>query len=192
MQPNFFFILQPQLMQSFAPTYITSFYLPAPRKSEITALLKPFASLTLFDVDARINQLRSIVDQVSVAIEFILVLVLFAGGLVLVAQVQASMDERQEELAILRTLGAKGFLIRSSVVIEFVIIGAIAGFMAAIANELALYLLQSQVFQMQASIHWQYWIMAPLFGALLVGLLGAISCWRLLMLNTADLLRKMV
>ncbi len=192
MQPNFFFILHPDAMASFEPTFITSFYLEADRKADITGLMQPFPSVTLFDVDASINQLRDIVDQVSMAVEFILFLVLAAGSLVLIAQVQASMDERQQELAILRTLGAKGNLIRLSVIFEFVIIGLVAGLMAALANELSLYLLQTQVFQMDARIHVNYWLLAPLVGASAVGVLGALGCWRLLTLNTTTLLRRMV
>jgi len=192
MQPNFFFVLQPEAMKDFLPTYITSFHLDQNRKNEIGELMAPFTTVTLFDVDARINQLREIVDQVSLAVEFILVLVLVAGALVLIAQVQASMDERQQELAILRTLGARGSMIRASVVLEFVIIGMVAGIMAALANELTLYLLQSEVFQMQGSVHPEYWAIAPSVGALVVGTLGAISCWRLLSLNTSQLLRNMV
>jgi putative ABC transport system permease protein len=192
MQPNFFFVIHPDAMASFRPTYITSFYLPTERKPELTDLLKPFGSITMFDVDARINQLREIVDQVSVAVEFILVLVLMAGSLVLIAQVQASMDERRQEIAILRTLGAKGGLIRKSVIFEFVIIGTVAGFMAALANELSLYLLQTNVFQMEASLHLEYWAVAPTVGAVVVGILGAFGCWRLLTLNTGQMLRKMV
>lgn len=155
-------------------------------------MLKPFANVTLFDVDARIEQIRSIIEQVSAAIEFILVLVLIAGSLVLVAQVQASMDERMRELAILRTLGAKGGMIRRSVIYEFLIIGAVAGFMAALANEVSLYLLQRQVFQMGTSFHYEYWVLAPLTGALVVGMLGAWSCRQLLQLNTTTLLRKVL
>ncbi|WP_100641872.1 ABC transporter permease [Alteromonas facilis] len=192
MQPNFFFVLHPASMEQFAATYITSFHLDQSRKSEITQIMQPFASVTLFDVDARINQLREVVDQVSLAVEFILVLVLAAGSLVLIAQVQASMDERQQELAILRTLGAKGRLIRLSVIFEFLIIGIVAGFMAAVANEFSLWMLQSRVFEMESSIHWEYWAVAPLSGAIVVGVLGAIGCWRLLALNTNALLRRMV
>lgn len=192
MQPNFFFVLHPAAMQEFSATYITSFHLDGDRKADITALMLPFSSVTLFDVDARINQVREIIDQVSLAVEFILVLVLIAGSLVLFAQVQASMDERQQELAILRTLGAKGSLIRFSVINEFLIIGTVAGLMAAMANEVSLYLLQSRIFDMQASMHWEYWVIAPLVGALVVGVLGGIGCYRLLRLNTGQLLRKMV
>lgn len=192
MQPNFFFVLHPMAMEAFRASYITSFYLPSERKPELTRLMAPFASVTMFDVDARINQVRSIIDQVSAAIEFILILVLVAGSLVLIAQVQASMDERQRELAILRTLGAKGRMIRASVIYEFLIIGSVAGFMAALANEVSLYLLQTQIFQMQSSLHIEYWVIAPLTGAVVVGLLGAASCWRLLSMNTQVLLRKML
>lgn len=192
MQPNFFFVLHPMAMEAFRASYITSFYLPPERKPELTRLMAPFASVTMFDVDARINQVRSIIDQVSAAIEFILILVLVAGSLVLIAQVQASMDERQRELAILRTLGAKGRMIRASVIYEFLIIGSVAGFMAALANEVSLYLLQTQIFQMQSNLHIEYWVIAPLTGAVVVGLLGAASCWRLLSMNTQVLLRKML
>ena len=192
MQPNFFFVIHPAAMQEFSATYITSFHLDGDRKAEITSLMQPFASVTLFGVDARINQVREIIDQVSLAVEFILVLVLVAGSLVLFAQVQASMDERQQELAILRTLGAKGTLIRFSVINEFLIIGTVAGLMAAMANEFSLFMLQSRVFDMEASVHWEYWAIAPAVGALVVGVLGAVGCYRLLALNTGQLLRKMV
>jgi len=192
MKPNFFFVIEPKALNQFIPTYLASFYLATEQKTLLTGLMQPFASVTMIDVDARIDQLRSIVQQVSVAVEFILVLVLIAGSLVLVAQVQASMDERQQELAILRTLGAKGSLIRGSVLCEFIIIGLTAGLMATVFNELSLYLLQTQVFQMEAKMHWQYWLIAPLAGALVVSFLGAISCWRLLKLNTSVLLRQMV
>jgi putative ABC transport system permease protein len=192
LQPNFFFVLHPKAMENFSATYITSFHLDQDRKNEIAPLMAPFASVTLFDVDARIDQLREIIDQVSMAVEFILVLVLIAGSLVLIAQVQASMDERLQELAILRTLGLKGISIRFSVINEFIIIGAVAGLMAAIANEFSLYLLQTSIFQMDFSFHLEYWAIAPVVGASVVGILGAISCWRLLSLNTAHLLRKMV
>ncbi|KXI29757.1 ABC transporter permease [Paraglaciecola hydrolytica] len=192
MKPNFFFVIEPKALQHFVPTYLASFYLATEQKSKLTKLMQPFGSVTLIDVDARINQLRNIVEQVSMAVEFILILVLTAGSLVLVAQVQASMDERQQELAILRTLGAKGSLIRGSVLYEFIIIGLTAGLMATAFNELSLYLLQTQVFEMEAKIHWQYWLIAPLSGAFVVCCLGALSCWRLLQLNTNQLLRQMV
>jgi putative ABC transport system permease protein len=53
-------------------------------------------------------------------------------------------------------------------------------------------MLQTSVFQMEGSLHVEYWAIAPTVGAVVVGILGAFGCWRLLTLNTSQMLRKMV
>jgi putative ABC transport system permease protein len=118
------------------------------------------------------------------------VLVIFAACLVLVAQVQASMEEREREIAILRTIGAKGTLLRNSILLEFVALGAIAGLMASVAMELTVYLLQSNLFKMQTSFHFEYWFFGIFAGASFVGLVGLLSCWRLLNMSSVTLIRR--
>jgi len=113
-----------------------------------------------------------------------------AGSLVLVAQVQASMEERERELAILRTLGAKGSLLRNSVLFEFVALGAIAGLMASMAMEIAVYFLQTQVFDMPFNLHLDFWLIGIVSGATFVGVIGMLSCWRLLSLSSVTLIRR--
>lgn len=191
MQPNFFMIFDPETLQTSGATYISSFYLPPERKNELYSLFRAFPQASLIDVDSIISQLREVIGQVSMAITFVLVLVVLAGGLVLVAQVQATMEEREKELVILRTLGAPGTLLSRAVTYEFVILGALAGLIAAIAMELSVYLLQTQVFSMQPSIHWRFWLLGPGIGALIVALLGRFACRRMLRQNAAQLIRKL-
>jgi len=190
MQPNFYMIFNAQVLADFPATFISSLYVPKAKKVALQHFLSQFPTISLIDVDALISQLRSVIAQVSVAIEFILVLVVIAGCLVLVAQVQASMEERERELAILRTLGAKGSLLRNSVLMEFIALGAIAGFMASMAMELAVYLLQTQLFKMQASFHFEYWLLGVFAGASFVGMVGLLSCRRLLNLSSVTLIRR--
>ena len=190
MQPNFYMIFNAQVLADFPSTYISSLFVPASKKADLQHFLAQYPTISLIDVDALITQLRSVIGQVTVAIQFILVLVVIAGCLVLVAQVQASMEERERELAILRTLGAKGSLLRNSVLMEFVALGAIAGLMASMAMELAVYLLQTQLFQMQASFHFEYWLLGIIAGASFVGFIGLLSCWRLLNLSSVTLIRR--
>ncbi len=192
MQPNFYFIINPQALQHFSPTYITAFHLAKMDKKQLSELLRPFPTVSLIDIDHRVSRIQTIVTQVSVAIEFVFFLVVCASALVLVAQVQASLEERQQELAILRTLGAKGSFILQSVVFEFVIIGVIAGLIAALTNELALYLLQSHIFAMNHEFHFGFWLLAPVVGALVVSCLGLMTCWRLLRLPSMTLLRRVM
>ena len=191
LQPNFYMIFNTSTLEDFPATYITSFRLDEDRKSELYQLFKPFPQTSLIDLDAMINQIREVIGQVSLAIVFVLVLVIIAGALVLVAQVQASMEERQKELVILRTLGAPGKLLSRSITYEFLVLGAISGLIATLAMEVSLFILQNQVFNMSPVIHWKLWIVGPLFGALVVAILGRLSCYRLIQRNTAQLIRKL-
>ncbi|MDV6317046.1 ABC transporter permease [Idiomarina sp. HP20-50] len=191
LQPNFYMIFNTSTLEDFPATYITSFRLDEERKSELYDLFKPFPQTSLIDLDAMIKQIREVIGQVSLAIVFVLVLVIIAGTLVLVAQVQASMEERQKELVILRTLGAPGKLLSRSITYEFLVLGAISGLIATLAMEISLFILQNQVFNMTPVIHWKLWLLGPVFGALVVAVLGRLSCYRLIQRNTAQLIRKL-
>jgi len=191
LQPNFYMIFNTATLKDFPATYITSFRLDEDRKSELYELFKPFPQTSLIDLDAMIDQIREVIGQVSLAIVFVLVLVIIAGALVLVAQVQASMEERQKELVILRALGAPGKLLSRSITYEFLVLGAISGLIATIAMEISLFILQNQVFNMTPVIHWKLWLLGPLFGAVVVAILGRLSCYRLIHRNTAQLIRKL-
>lgn len=180
MQPNFYMIFNQKVLQDFPATYIASLYVDENQTADFNKFIEKYPTITVLDVDAMINQLRSVIKQVSIAIEFILILVILAGSLVLVAQVQATMEERQRDLAILRTLGAKGRLLRNSVLYEFVALGLIAGFLASAAMEVAVYILQTRVFEMNASFHFKFWLIGMGAGGLFVGLMGLLSCWHLL------------
>ncbi|AVJ56400.1 ABC transporter permease [Idiomarina sp. OT37-5b] len=191
LQPNFYMIFNTATLKDFPATYITSFHLDEERKDELYQLFRPFPEASLIDLDAIIDQIREVIAQVSLAILFVLVLVIIAGSLVLIAQVQASMDERQKELVILRTLGAPGKLLSRSITYEFLVLGAISGFIATIAMDIALLILQTQAFGMDATWHWRLWLVGPLSGAIIVGVLGRLSCARLIRRNTAQLIRKL-
>ena len=191
LQPNFYMIFNTSTLEDFPATYITSFRLDEERKSDLYELFKPFPQASLIDLDAMIDQIREVIGQVSLAIVFVLVLVIIAGALVLVAQVQASMEERQKELVILRTLGAPGKLLSRSITYEFLVLGAISGLIATLAMEISLFILQNQVFNMTPVIHWKLWLLGPAFGAVVVAVLGRLSCYRLIQRNTAQLIRKL-
>ncbi|KGK00126.1 ABC transporter permease [Thalassotalea sp. ND16A] len=190
MQPNFYMIFSDKVLADFPATYITSIHVPTDKKRAMQQFLAQYPTISVIDVEAMISQLRSVIGQVSIAIEFILVLVVIAGSLVLVAQVQASMEERERELAILRTLGARGRLLKSATVLEFVILGAIAGFLASVAMEIAVYVLQSNVFEMDPSWHLNYWLLGLVLGGAFVGGVGLLACWRLLNLSSLTLIRR--
>ncbi|MCR9276766.1 MAG: FtsX-like permease family protein [Pseudomonadaceae bacterium] len=181
LQPNFYVIFSRAALADVPSTFMTSFHLPMERKPFLNDLLRQFPTLTVIEVDALIEQVKSIVDRVTQAIELVLALVLGSGVLVLVASVQASKDERVREHALLRALGATRSLITVSLAVEFATLGFFAGVVAAVGAELTVAVLQSQVFGLGFSLHPLVWLLGPLVGACLivvVGMLGTLTVVR--------------
>ena len=190
-QPNFFMIFSNDVLVDFPATYITSFYLPGEQKLWLNSLLRQFPTISIIDIDAMLTQVQKTIEQVSVAIGFVLLVVVIAATLVLLAQVQSSLEERQKETVIYRTLGAKGKMIQNAITIEFLSLGAIAGFIAATVAEVSLYLLQWQMFDMDWQPHWELWLIGPISGAVFVALVGAFSTRSLLKMTPNELIRQL-
>jgi len=138
-------------------------------------LLREFPTMTVIEVDAIIEQIKTIITQVTMAIELVLGLILISGALVLLASIQASMDERFKQHAILRTLGAGRRLVMGSLVIEFCVLGLFAGVLAAIGAEITVYGLEEQIFELDYEPNPMLWLLGPAIGAVLIGLIGTIA-----------------
>ena len=168
MQPNFFIILSPAALRDFPATYMTSFFLPQAEKRFLNRLLSEFPTITVIEIDAIVEQVKSIVDRVTQAVELVLALVLASGCLVLIASIQASRDARMREHALVRALGGARSLIRGSLAAEFTVLGAFSGLVAVVGAEVTVALLQSQVFELPASAHPWLWLAGPVAGAGLI------------------------
>jgi len=88
------------------------------------------------------------------------------------AALQASLDERLYEGALLRALGASRRQLRAGHLAEFIALGLLAGLVAAIGTECLAWVLYSQVLHFDYSFKWQVWLAAPLLGAVLIGAAG--------------------
>lgn len=188
-QPNFYMIFEPQTLQDLPATYLTSFYLPPGQDAELITLSRAFPSVTLLQVDALLAQLRSILAQVTLAIEYVLLFVLAAGITVLLAGLQATLDERIRQGALLRALGAERKLLISARRTEFGLLGAAAGLLAALGCELVSFLLYRYAFDMSWQPH-PWLLLLPVIGALLIGLAGVLGTRRALNASPLSVLRE--
>ncbi|BDM64739.1 ABC transporter permease [Shewanella sp. NFH-SH190041] len=189
LQPNFFMILTREDLADFDHTAMMSFHLPDNQRQLVVDLIKTFPTVAVIDVGAMVSQLRQIIDQVSLSLTLVLILVVLASALVMVAQTEAGMAMRQRELAVLRTFGGSGRLLRLATALEFALLGLIAGVLAAIVAEFSLYLLKTQVFELRVFFHWHWWLLAPVCGAVIVALLGLWRCRQLLSRSCVALLK---
>lgn len=188
-QPNFYMIFEPDTLQGMPATYMTSFHLPSGKERELVELARAFPSVTLLQVEALLAQLRSILAQVSLAVEYVLLFVLTAGLAVLFAGLQATLDERIRQGALLRALGAERALLLRARRAEFGLLGTASGLLAALGCELVSALLYHYAFDLRWQPH-PWLLVLPLIGALLVGGAGLIGTRRALNASPLTVLRE--
>jgi len=191
MRPNFILIFNRATLGDMPSTYISSFYISSEQQSMLNELLAQFPTISLIKIDRLIKKLKEIIEQVSLALSYIMVLVICASILVLLVQIQASYQQRHQDLVILRTLGAGKKLLKRAIAIEFLISGALAGFIAALTTELALWLLQTFVIEMQWQPHPMLWLGATVIGSVFVALIGTRACKDLTQLPPNELIRNL-
>jgi len=187
--PNFYMIFQPGALAPYPATYLTSFHLAPDQKPLLTTLVRAFPSVTVLEMDQILAQVRVILAQVTAAVELVLTFVLAAGFAVLFAALAASLDERFYEGALLRTLGANRRQLRAAHLAEFVVLGVLAGLLAAIGTELIAYVLYTRAFDLEYSFKWPVWLAAPLAGGALIGLVGFFGTRRVVNQSPLTVLR---
>ena len=172
MKPNFYMIFSPNSLNNYPYTFITSFYLSPEQKPLLNGLVKKYPGTTVLEVDLILQQIKTILTQLTEAINYLLYFALLAGVMVLLAAVYASLDERVYEGALMRTLGANRLFLRKTQLLEFSVLGLMAGLLAVLLSEAIRYALYTQVIHIDYQAKLYLWLIVPISGASLVALAG--------------------
>jgi putative ABC transport system permease protein len=174
-QPNFFLVFPPGLLDELAGTWMTSAYFKPEDATAISQLVRRFPSVSVFDLDDLLEQVRAVIDKAVLAVQSVFLFTLLAGLTVLLAAVQASRDERRYESAMLRTLGAGRGVVARGILAEFTALGMLSGLLAAVGASLAGVLLANTVLQIDYRFDPWVWLYGLAGGALLVAGSGWIA-----------------
>lgn len=174
MKPNFYMIFSPGTLAAYPGTFLTSFYLPDSKKAVLNQLVKKFPAVTILEVDLILKQFKTILKQLTEAINYLLYFALLAGFTVLFSAIYSTLDKRIYESALLRTFGANRGLLRTSHLIEFTLLGFVSGCLAVFISEALLFVLYAKALNMDYQPTYYLWLALPIIGALAVGIIG---CW---------------
>jgi putative ABC transport system permease protein len=153
MKVNFFMILSPSALKNKSQSLITAYHQDASNSAD-KVLAKAFPNLTVIDASNIIKQVQTILDQVVKAVQFLFVLTLVAGGVVLYGAMLTSREVRARESALMRSLGASSSQLLTAQLVELVITGALAGLLAGAVTIVIGQVLADQVFQFDYPIQW--------------------------------------
>ena len=189
-QPNFFIIFEPGALDEFPASYITSFYLPAEDKNVLNQILKQMPTVTIIELDAIMEQVQAILDQVTLAVEFIMLFVLLAGVAVLYAVLQVSRDQRLLSATLLKALGARKKFIRASILAELALLGLFSGILGVIGGEILVNILYSEAMDLEPVAHPWFWLWVPLIAVGFIGMAGWLGLRHLLNQPAHQVLRE--
>jgi len=190
MRLNYFFIFEPDALAQFSPTYMSSIYLDEQHKPFLYQLLREHPTILLIEFDRIIESIRKVMDQVTDGVQLVLWLTLVGGCLVLWAAVMGSLESRKQEAGLLRALGASRRLVLGGVLIEFALMGVLAGMIAILGAECLLLSLQKYIFKIPLQPHFLYWLLSPVLGCTLVTVLGLLGCRPVLITPPVIVLRE--
>lgn len=174
-RPNFFLVFPPGLLDGAAGTYMTSLYLNSAQRPYLADLVRQFPTISVFDVDAILKQIRAIMDRASLAVQYVFLFTLAAGIVVLLAAVQSTRDERRYESAMLRTLGASRGTVLQGVAAEFSALGFLSGTLAAFGATGIGWLLARRLFYLDFTVDPLVFVTGLVCGTVLVGLSGTLA-----------------
>jgi putative ABC transport system permease protein len=155
MQINFYVLARPGDLADLPTSYIGSFYLPGSNQPLLTELVHSFPTLTLVDVDEIIGAVQAMIRRVSQAVRLVFALSALAGALAVYAALAASDEERTRETVVVRALGGVRRQILRSQLLEFAIIGLLAGVLATLGAWALAWGLSEFVLDLPYQIAWR-------------------------------------
>jgi len=174
-RPNFFLVFPPGTLDGMVGTWMTAVRLGGDDRRWLAELVRRFPSVSIFDVEAILAQVRQVMDRASLAVQYVFLFTLLAGVTVLLAAVQSTRDERRYESAMLRTLGASRRVVLAGVAAEFTALGVLAGLLAAAGATTGGWVLATQLFNLEYQFDPMVWLVGVALGAVIVGGAGTLA-----------------
>ena len=131
---GFMFVFRPGLLDQ-APhghiAFVRGPETPADRARLMSTLAAGFPNVSVIDGREMLTALKAVVDNVTLAVTVVGTLVVVSGLLILVGAVAMTKFRRVYEAAILKTLGATRRVIATMLLLEYGVLGALAGVLGA-------------------------------------------------------------
>jgi putative ABC transport system permease protein len=132
---GFMFVFRPGTFDQAPHGFIATARGPADpdaRARMQSRLVSRFPNVSVIDLREVLATIQEIVGNITLAVTVVGALVLLSGALILIGAVSMTKFRRVYEAAILKTLGASSRLIATMLLLEYGVLGAIAGAVGAI------------------------------------------------------------
>lgn len=190
---GFLVIFRPGVLDEAPTMYLSAIKGPPPgaeRAQLQREIVDQYPNVSVVDVIDIIEVARGIVHNVSLAVSFVGGFVFLSGLLILIGSIAMTKFHRLYESAILKTLGAKKKLIIYIILVEYGVLGLLAGLLGS----LAAIALNWAISEYALKITWRVTPSVNVIGIaatlILVILVGVISSWDVMVKKPLGILRS--
>ena len=170
---NFFAMMPEELLKDAPQSWIMAFRQEPGQRVDMD-IVRRFPNITAVNVEESISQAQDILKQLIFAIQILFLFTLLAGAIVLMISLVSVQEQRMNEVAILKTLGADHAFLQRVWMFELVTCGGVAGLLSGVFASFAGWYLANYFLEIEMS--YPYWVC--LFGIVLgIAINWLVSFW---------------
>ena len=189
---GFFIVFRPGTLENSPQNFVTA--IKGPPQGEARSqfqreLVNRFPNISVIDVLDIIAAVRKVVDNITTIVTFVGGFIFLSGLLILIGSIAMTKYHRLYEAAILKTLGARKKLIITITLVEYAVLGLLAG----LIGSLAAIALTWAISKYALEIPWSFTPSINFAGIgatlLLVTIIGILSSWDVMIKKPLGILR---
>lgn len=188
---NFGLVFSPNALRGAPGMFLATVNSDVGTEQDIeTAVLNAMPNVTVVQVRAALETLKSVLGTLSIAVRLTAGVALVAGALVLAGAIAAGHSRRIYESVVLKVLGATRADVMKAFVFEYLLLGLATGLIAAVVGALAAFGVVTELMQLDWALDVGL-IVAVIVACIAVTLFaGFTGTWRAMGIKAAPLLRN--
>lgn len=189
-RPNFYIIGTAAELADKPQTWLLSAYIDDQHKPLLKELVQKFPTVTLLDISEVMQRIKGIIERASLALEFFFLFAVFAAVIVLLSALNSANHDRELEIALLQALGANRRHKLWSQLTEFISMGLLVGFFAALFATLIGWIVGSRFFDLPFTFSPVLWLYSLVGAVSVISLVGVLFVYRSFSISPMRLLRS--
>ena len=154
------------------------------------AAYEKYPTVSVINVADALSLIQEVVDQAATVIRFLAIFSIVAGVIILASSVAGTRFRRIREVVILKTLGGTRRRIATVFSVEFLVLGAVAGFIGALLGTALSAVMLRRVWEAEAKLVWLPIVVAMVGTAIIANAAGWLASARLLGQKPLEVLRE--
>jgi putative ABC transport system permease protein len=190
---NFFFVVEPQPEKALPISYLSNFAIDQSATTPqalMQSMGREAPGVLVIDAGRIMDQIQTIMRQASWAVSGLYGFTLAASLIVLLTATMASQQSRIQSWLLLRTLGASQATVLKVGLMEFALLGALAGLLAATFAQITGMLISQFVLEMTPQLSPLLWAISVVLGSAILVVMGWLTQRHYLQLSPNAMAQK--